>query len=75
MKFWKDIWVGDRSLKDIYLRLFSISECKENTVEELGVEEQENPMHVSGWNLVWRRARFEWEKQLEEQLLNSILVV
>jgi len=25
-------------------------------MEELGVEEQENPIHVSGWNLVWRRA-------------------
>jgi len=68
-------WVGDLFLNDTYSRLFSISECKESTMEELGVEEQENPMQVSRWNLVWRRARFEWEKQLGEQLLNSILVV
>jgi len=31
VKFWEDTWVGERSLKDTYLRLFSISECKENT--------------------------------------------
>jgi len=53
VKFWEDIWVGDRSLKDTYPRLFSIFECKESIVEELGIEEHENPMHVSRWNLVW----------------------
>ena len=59
MKFWEDTWVGDPSLKDTYPRLFSISECKESTMAaETGVGEQENPIHISRWNLGWRRARF-----------------
>ena len=60
MKFWEDTWVGDRSLKDTYPRLFSISECKESTMVEIAVGEQENSLHIFGWSLGWKRASFEW---------------
>jgi len=40
----------------------------------IGVGEQENPIHIAGWNLGWI-TRFEWEKQLEDQLVNNTLVV
>jgi len=53
VKFWKNTWVGDRSLKNTYPRLFSISECKENTMTKLRVGEEENPLHTYGWNLGW----------------------
>jgi len=39
VKIWRDIWVGDQSLKDTYPRVFSISECKESIMAEVGIGE------------------------------------
>lgn len=39
---------------------------------EDGFREQQNPMYITKWKLRWRRDRFEWEKLLEEQMLNCI---
>jgi len=36
VKFWEDTWVDDRSLKDTYPRLFSISKCKVSIVAKIG---------------------------------------
>ena len=72
VKFWEDAWEDDKPLRDKFLRLFSISECKDRVVAEVGIREQENSMDINKWNLVWRRDRFEWEKMLEEQLINCI---
>jgi len=46
VKLWEDTWVGDRSLKDTYPRLFSISERKESTLVEIGAEEQERILYT-----------------------------
>jgi len=51
VNFWEDTWGGDRSLKDTYPRLLSISECKESIMAEIGVGEQENLTHICGWSL------------------------
>ena len=36
ISFWEDCWVGDEALKNVYLRLFSLSSCKDAKVVELG---------------------------------------
>jgi hypothetical protein len=45
--FWKDIWVGDRSLKDRFPRLFSISTQKEDSVAALYFCDKVNRLEFS----------------------------
>jgi len=68
----EDKWVDDQPLKDKFQRLFFLSLCKKAVVAEVGTWEYENGLERVRWNLNWCRERFEWEKELEIQLINNI---
>jgi len=36
VKFWEDIWAGEETLKCRFSRLYSISECKDRVIGEVG---------------------------------------
>jgi len=68
VKFWEDVWVGNSSLKSMYLRLYSLSLNQGQKVEEVG----EWVDSVWWWCLRWRRARFEWESMLEAKMVTHL---
>ena len=51
---WEDLWLGDKKLMDLFLRLYSISLQQRTPVAECGVWDGSNWI----WNLVWRRQFF-----------------
>ncbi|KAK7247156.1 hypothetical protein RIF29_42033 [Crotalaria pallida] len=59
-RFWQDRWVGDRKLKDLFPRLFLLSQNKHSLVKDCGSWNQ----NVWSWNLGWRRQLFAWEEEL-----------
>ncbi|MCI08983.1 putative non-LTR retroelement reverse transcriptase, partial [Trifolium medium] len=63
-KFWTDKWVGDTTLKERFLRLFSISTQKEDSIATLW-----NRNGSDRWNVVWRRRLFVWECNLRDELM------
>jgi hypothetical protein len=67
-RFWRDIWVGNLPLMDVFPRLFSVSVSKEISVAEARVQ-------VDGlwcWKVDWRRVLFDWELDLYHNLLEVI---
>jgi hypothetical protein len=65
--FWLDIWIGNSSLKDLFPRLYSISNKKEAIVADLwGMAEGVK------WNMVWRRRLFDWEQTHVEELMTVL---
>ncbi|GLT26146.1 hypothetical protein SLA2020_012310 [Shorea laevis] len=62
--FWKGIWVGDKSLKDLCPRLFALAINKEGLVSETGMWEGDRWR----WNIEWRRGRMGRERDEEEVL-------
>ena len=68
IRFWDDAWVDNNKLKFQFPRLYSISLDKGKLVGELGRWEELG----WSWRLRWRRARFEWEKSMEADLMNLI---
>ncbi|XP_068497961.1 uncharacterized protein [Phaseolus vulgaris] len=68
ISFWEDSWLSCGALKVVFPRLFSLSLAKDAKVAELG-------NWIDGvwvWHFVWRRSFFEWEKPLEEQLVQLL---
>ncbi|XP_068472346.1 uncharacterized protein [Phaseolus vulgaris] len=68
ISFWEDSWLSCGALKVVFPRLFSLSLAKDTKVVELG-------NWIDGvwvWHFVWRRSFFEWEKPLEEQLVQLL---
>jgi hypothetical protein len=66
--FWRDIWVGDRPLKEVFPRLFSVSTSKDLLVSEAGA-------WAGGqwrWEVAWRRNLFDWELDLYHNMLEAI---
>lgn len=53
-KFWEDKWLGARTFKDAFPRLYQISELKNNCIEDCGVWRDRK----WEWELKWRRNRF-----------------
>ncbi|GLT44088.1 hypothetical protein SLA2020_180050 [Shorea laevis] len=66
--FWRDIWVGDKSLRDLFPRLFQLAISKEGSVKEYGTWEGE----CWKWSIEWRRERMGREKD-EEKVLREEL--
>ncbi|GKV38927.1 hypothetical protein SLEP1_g46780 [Rubroshorea leprosula] len=66
--FWIDRWVGDKSLKDLFPRLFALSVKKEGKVYEMGTWEEGRWR----WRVEWRRGTIGREKD-EEELLEKVL--
>jgi len=65
IKFWEDVWVGEKALRDSYPRLYLISNKKERTISECGKWKNDK----WEWNLGWRREWFEWEKNLFQSFM------
>lgn len=64
-KFWEDTWVGPRSFKAKFPRLFQISEQQNKVIEECG-------SWCEGkweWDQKWRRNLFVWKNKLVGELL------
>ncbi|GKV52388.1 hypothetical protein SLEP1_g58974 [Rubroshorea leprosula] len=66
--FWKAVWVGEKTLRDLCPRLFQLAIHKDGLVSEMGVWEEGSWR----WRIDWRRGRRGREKD-EEVLLWEIL--
>lgn len=66
--FWEDSWWGGGALKDLYPRLFSLSEQKEKAIADCGSWCERG----WEWSLVWRREMFVWEKEVLQEFLQFI---
>jgi len=69
VKLWEDKWIGEESLCHKFPRLYSISECKGKSLQEVGHWEENEWI----WDLTWRRQRLLWETVLEEQFLQILI--
>jgi len=69
--FWEDVWSGNSSLKDLYPRLYSMSLNQGQKVSEVGEWDGVDWR----WCLRWRRARFEWESKLEEEMISHLSTI
>ncbi|GKV16128.1 hypothetical protein SLEP1_g26814 [Rubroshorea leprosula] len=69
--FWRTIWVGDKSLRDLFPRLYELAVKKEGLVSEMGDWEDDRWR----WNMEWRRERKGRVRDEEEglwELLESV---
>ncbi|GKV46638.1 hypothetical protein SLEP1_g53612 [Rubroshorea leprosula] len=66
--FWRDMWVGNKALRDSFPRLFQLAENKDGKVRENGSWEGDR-WH---WVMKWRRERRGREKD-EEKKLREVL--
>lgn len=67
-KFWKDPWVTDSALCNVFPRLYALSENKEARIADVGSFSRGS----WDWSLIFRRSFFTWEEELYSQLLVSI---
>ena len=56
-RFWEDVWLGELSLREQFPRLYSMSNQKDCVIAECGIWDGS----IWVWNLLWRRAFFQWE--------------
>ncbi|GKV34792.1 hypothetical protein SLEP1_g43134 [Rubroshorea leprosula] len=71
--FWRSVWVGEKSLKELCPRLFELAINKEGFLSEIGGWEEGSWR----WNIIWRRERFGREKDEELKLwevLSSVCI-
>ncbi|GKV11786.1 hypothetical protein SLEP1_g23006 [Rubroshorea leprosula] len=66
--FWSERWMGVKSLRDLFPRLFALSVKKEGKVSEMGYWEERK----WSWRLEWRRGTLGREKD-EEEMLEKML--
>lgn len=67
VKFWKDKWLGNETLKATFPRLYNVSTQKNDWVADMV------DVHSQGyWNLQFRRPLFEWEKTILDALLQLL---
>lgn len=64
-QFWEGAWSGEKMLKELFPRLFLLSTSKKGSVSEMGRWEDGS----WSWWLRWRRPLFEWEHDLENELM------
>jgi len=64
--------VGDRPLKELFTRLYSVSDSKEMVVSEMGDWISKENRKEFIWMLSWRRGLFVWEQGLKRQLVSEI---
>jgi len=68
IRFWEDVWVGESTIKAKFQRLFTLSMNQGRKVEDVGVWEGTDWR----WRLEWRRDRFQWETEIEGNLMVCI---
>ncbi|GKV49436.1 hypothetical protein SLEP1_g56186 [Rubroshorea leprosula] len=64
MGFWREKWVGDKSLRDLCPRLYALATNKEGSVSDMGQWEGDRWQ----WNMAWRKGRMGRKKDEEEVL-------
>ncbi|GKV43557.1 hypothetical protein SLEP1_g50836 [Rubroshorea leprosula] len=62
--FWRERWIGNKTLRDLCPRLFELSTNKACNISDMGVWEGDKWC----WKVEWRRARIGREKDEEEVL-------
>ena len=67
-KFWEDVWLQNSNLRELFPRLFSLSNQKEYFVGDCGFWDGVEWI----WNFQWRRMLFQWELGFLDEL-NSLL--
>lgn len=63
--FWHDPWTRQMNLETQFERLFSISECKDFSIADMGTWSDGSRT----WKFTWRRNLFIWEEGLLEELM------
>ena len=66
--YFGNTWVGDQSLKDIFRRLYGISNQKRLFVADMGYWDGQ----MWRWVFRWRRNFMQWELELFEQLTSCL---
>lgn len=69
IKFWMDLWIGERPLADAFPDLFNISTTKKATVADCWNSSEND------WDLGFRRGLFDWEVDSWMNLIHIIDVV
>ncbi|XP_057723472.1 uncharacterized protein LOC130939379 [Arachis stenosperma] len=64
IKFWEDIWLPGGRLKEMFPRLFSVSNLTGSVIGECGFWDGLEWI----WSFQWRRELFQWELDLLHQL-------
>ena len=64
--------MGDEKLKTKFLRLYSVSVYNERVVSDFGMWNGDGTLETFIWQIPWRRELFDWEKELEKQLMDLI---
>ncbi|GLU05147.1 hypothetical protein SLE2022_222630 [Rubroshorea leprosula] len=71
VKFWSDIWVGDKSLKNLFPRLFAMSTNREGLLQDMGLWGTDGWV----WDCRWRhgcRGRAASEEEQLRELINGV---
>ena len=68
VKFWKDLWCEDQTLKDDFPNLFLLAVNKEEWVFDAWKESRE----VDSWNPLFSRHFNDWELEEEEGLFQKL---
>lgn len=71
VRFWSEIWIGPTCLKDMFPRLFLLSESKEGSVGDMGEWRGEDWR----WKWRWRREFFVWEEEIFREFSECLLQV
>jgi hypothetical protein len=67
-KFWTDNWVGGQALCERFPRLFTVSNMQDVVISDLGSWVDNQWI----WDFQWRRNFFQWEQELNVQLILCI---
>ena len=70
IRFWHDRWIGDTTLKDLYLELYVCSSVKDASISEVLWIPKGGTIRV--WNLTFYRAFEDWELATSYSLLQLI---
>ncbi|XP_016206355.1 uncharacterized protein LOC107646702 [Arachis ipaensis] len=70
-RFWEDVWLRRGALKDLFPRLFSVSNQTGFVIGDCGFWDGLEWR----WNFHWRRELFQWELDLENQIHETLRVV
>nr|XP_029148271.1 uncharacterized protein LOC112742312 [Arachis hypogaea] len=70
-RFWEDVWLRGGSLKDLFPRLFSVSNQRGSVIGDCGFWDGIEWR----WNFQWRRQLFQWELDLLNQLHETLRLV
>ncbi|KAK2452096.1 hypothetical protein QL285_011091 [Trifolium repens] len=70
-RFWQDIWIDSRPIREVFPRLHSMSNQLDCTVHSMGRWIDD----CWYWELSWRRQFFVWEEDLVHQLMRMLSCV